>query len=155
MSNSFVQLFETPVFWAPLCAWVTAQFTKMLVSCWRTHRLDFSYLVSLGGMPSAHSASVSALATVVGLREGFGSSLFVVALGFAMVVMFDAATVRRAAGMQARLLNEIIDEMFKEHRFSERKLGELLGHTRVEVLMGLLVGILMALLVESIAVFMT
>jgi acid phosphatase family membrane protein YuiD len=63
--------------------------------------------------------------------------------------MFDASTVRRAAGLQARLLNEIIDELFKEHHFSERKLAELLGHTRIEVLMGAIIGILAAMLVVS------
>ena len=75
-----------------------------------------------------------------------------VALAFAIVVMFDAATVRRAAGVQARLLNEIVDELFKEHHLSERKLAELLGHTRLEVFMGMVTGILVAMLVHSIPV---
>lgn len=107
------------------------------------------YLVSTGGMPSAHSALVMGLSTTVGLVEGFGSAVYGVALGFAVVVMFDASTVRRAAGMQARIINEMIKEMFKDHHFSENKLKELLGHTRFEVFMGMVVGILTGMLVYT------
>ena len=81
---------------------------------------------------------------------GLASPLFALALAFAMVTMFDAATVRRAAGHQARLLNEIVDELFKEHHLSERKLAELLGHTRIEVFMGLVIGVLAALLIAAL-----
>ena len=72
-------------------------------------------------------------------------------LAFALITMFDASTVRRAAGLQAGLLNEMVDELFKEHRFSERKLAELLGHTRLEVFVGMVLGILIALLVNAAA----
>jgi len=123
----------------------------MLCGYYRTQRVDFSYLASTGGMPSAHAATVSGLATSVGLSVGFGIPLFVIALVFAAIAMFDASTVRRAAGLQARLLNEIIDEVFKEHRFSERKLVELLGHTRLEVFLGMIMGVLVALIVNSVA----
>jgi acid phosphatase family membrane protein YuiD len=99
-------------------------------------------------MPSAHTAMVSALATSVGLREGFRSSVFALALAFAAVVMFDAQSVRRAAGQQARLLNQIVEELFKTHHLSETKLAELLGHTRVEVFVGMLMGVGVALLVH-------
>jgi acid phosphatase family membrane protein YuiD len=75
-----------------------------------------------------------------------------VALVVASITMFDASTVRRAAGLQARLLNEMLDELFKEHHLSERKLKELLGHTRLEVLMGAIVGILTAMIVVSYSV---
>lgn len=129
-----------------------AQFTKMLCGFYSSRRLDFSYLVSIGGMPSAHSAMASGLATSVGLNSGFDTPFFATTLAFALLVMFDASTVRRAAGLQARLLNEIIDELFKEHRFSERKLAELLGHTRLEVFLGIIMGILVALIVNAIAV---
>jgi len=149
-STSLVDLFRTPLFWSPFCSWMTAQFTKMLCGYYRTRRLDFRYLASTGGMPSAHSAMVMGLAAAVGLAAGFDSAAFVISLGFAIVVMFDASTVRRAAGLQARLLNEIVDELFKEHHLSERKLAELLGHTRLEVFMGMILGILMAMLVTSV-----
>ena len=152
MTNSVLAVFKTSCFWAAFCAWFTAQCTKMLVGFWRTHRLDFSYVVSTGGMPSAHSATVAGLATALGITQGFNAPIFVMGLAFAVLTMFDASTVRRAAGMQARLLNEIIDELFKTHRFSERKLKELLGHTRLEVFMGMIIGILVAVIVTSLAV---
>jgi len=149
--SSIADLFKNPSFWSAFFAWTTAQLTKMLCGFSKTHRLDFSYLVSTGGMPSAHSATVTGLATSVGLNAGFGTPLFAAAMLFAFVVMFDASTVRRSAGLQARLLNEIIDELFKEHHFSERKLAELLGHTRLEVFMGMILGVEVALLVNAIA----
>lgn len=121
----------------------------MVIGFCRTRRLDFSYLVSTGGMPSAHSAMVSGLALAIGLRTGFESPVFALALAFALVVMFDASTVRRAAGLQARLLNQILEELFKHHHLSEKKLAELLGHTRLEVFMGMVIGILVGLLVHA------
>lgn len=92
------------------------------------------------------------LATSVGLNIGFDTPFFATTLAFALVVMFDASTVRRAAGLQARLLNEIVEELFKEHRFSEQKLVELLGHTRLELFLGMTIGILVALIVNAVAV---
>lgn len=136
-------------FWAAFFSWSIAQVTKLLIELQQTRRINFGCLVRNGGMPSAHSAMVGGLATSVGIQAGFGSPLFALACAFAGVVMFDASTVRRAAGLQAQLLNEMIDAAFKEHRFAERKLVELLGHTRLEVLMGVTVGILTALWVES------
>lgn len=140
-------------FVAAVSAWLVAQATKMLCGFSQTRRLDFRYLVSTGGMPSAHSASVAGLSTAIGLTEGLNSSIFALSIGFALIVMFDASTVRRATGLQASLLNEIIDELFKEHHLSERKLKELLGHTRFEVFMGVLMGILVALFVASWSVW--
>lgn len=144
-------MFRSPCFWSAFCAWMVAQITKMICGFIETRRLDFRYLASTGGMPSAHSSMVAGLATAVGITQGFDTPLFVLALGFAMVVMFDASTVRRAAGLQARLLNDILDELFKEHHLSEQKLVELLGHTRLEVFMGLIMGILVAMIVSSIS----
>lgn len=152
METRFVDLFSNPVFWAAFWGWTIAQFTKMLCGFYKTHRLDFGYLVSTGGMPSAHSAFSTALATSIGITAGFGSILFILGLSFALLTMFDASTVRRATGLQARLLNEMIDELFKEHHFSERKLKELLGHTRLEVLLGALIGILSAMIVVSASI---
>jgi acid phosphatase family membrane protein YuiD len=130
-----------PSFWAALLGWLIAQTIKMGCSLLETKRLDFSYMVSTGGMPSAHSAMASALAVSLGLCEGFDSSIFALGCAFAIVVMFDAQSVRAAAGEQARLLNQIVDELLHEHHLSETKLKELLGHTRVEVLMGMLTGV--------------
>ncbi len=130
-----------PSFWAALFGWIVAQTIKMIYSLSKTRRLDFSYMVSTGGMPSAHSSMAAALATSLGLCQGFGSAFFSFGCAFAIVVMFDAQSVRKAAGEQAQLLNQIVDELLHEHHLSENKLKELLGHTRLEVFVGMLTGI--------------
>lgn len=150
MSTSGGNFFSHPAFLAGAASWLAASLTKMVINLVRSGKVDFQYLASLGGMPSAHSAMACGLATAVGYQEGFGSTLFVVTLAFAVVVMFDASTVRRATGQQARLLNQIVDELFKEHHLSEQKLRELLGHTRLEVFVGMLVGIAVASLLRLV-----
>ncbi|MCX8108033.1 MAG: divergent PAP2 family protein [Verrucomicrobiae bacterium] len=140
-----------PHIWAVAMAWLVAQLTKMLCAFAATGKIRPGYLIATGGMPSAHSATVAGLATSIGLLEGTSSPLFAVAFVVAGLAMFDASTVRRATGLQARLLNEIIDELFKEHRLSEHKLAELLGHTRLEVVMGMTIGILVGMIVTSVA----
>lgn len=127
-----------------------AQFIKMTFFFVRTRKINFAYLVSTGGMPSAHSAMAAALATSVALRVGMADPLFAIALAFALVVMFDAQSVRRAAGLQARILNQIIDELFKTRRVTEGRLVELLGHTRLEVFLGMLLGVFVAMFVHSV-----
>lgn len=133
-----------PSFWAALIGWTLAQTMKMISCVIESRRLDFSYLVSTGGMPSAHSAMACSLATSLGLCEGTDSAIFALGCAFAIVVMFDAQSVRAAAGEQARLLNQIVDELLHEHHLSENKLKELLGHTRLEVFMGMITGIVTA-----------
>lgn len=91
--------------WSALAGWVIAQSIKMFTSLLRDHKLDFRYLVSTGGMPSAHSSLVSALTASVGITAGFETPLFAATLTFAAIVMFDAQSVRRAAGAQASILN--------------------------------------------------
>ena len=147
-ANGNISLFfQTPWFWAAISGWMLAQLCKLTAALIQTRRLDFSYLVSTGGMPSAHTAMVSALATAVSLTTGFGSVHTILAWCFAGVTMFDAAGVRNAAGAQARILNQIVDELFQEHRLSEKRLKELLGHTRFEVFIGLIIGILTGIIV--------
>lgn len=148
MESAWTQLAHNSSIWSGLLAWATAQAIKMTIAWRKTHEFDFRYFISTGGMPSAHSAAVCALATSVGLRTGWGTPVFAVALAFAVIVMFDAQSVRRAAGQQARLLNQIVGELFKEHHLSTHKLAELLGHTRLEVFFGLLLGVAIALAVE-------
>ena len=134
-----------PSAWAALIGWLVAQTAKMINCLIESRKLDFSYMVSTGGMPSAHSAMASSLATSLGLCEGFDSAIFALGLAFAIVVMFDAQSVRKAAGEQAKLLNQIVDELLHEHHLSENKLKELLGHTRLEVFMGCLTGVFTAI----------
>ena len=136
--------FTTPWFWSSFIGWTLAQVIKMTVGFIKTGQIDFRYLLSTGGMPSAHSAMVCGLATSIGLTEGFDSPIAMLAAGFAAITMFDAASVRRAAGHQARVLNLMIQELFKQHKLRQTHLKELLGHTRKEVFAGMLVGILVA-----------
>lgn len=143
----FWKVFMSPLFWCGLGGWVVASFIKMIIAAFKTHRFDFVYLVSTGGMPSSHSASICALATGIGFTCGFDAPLFVMALGFAVVTMFDAATVRRAAGEHAKVLNAIVRDI-KELKFKPRKrFKELLGHSRTEVLWGMVTGIVWAVVV--------
>jgi hypothetical protein len=110
-----------------------------------TGRWNLRRFVETGGMPSSHSASVAALSTAVGLQEGFGSALFGVTLYFSLIVMYDAAGLRRAAGKQAAVLNRLIESHFKSPQDDTQRLMELLGHTPFEVLVGGLLGVLTAL----------
>jgi len=91
-------------------------------------------------MPSSHSAFVSSLAVAVGISSGFDSTIFALALGFAIIVMYDASGIRHAAGKQAAVLNKIVDELFHGGRIREDRLRELLGHTPVEVFAGAALG---------------
>ena len=126
-------------------AWLVAQTLKVVIYLLMERRLDLWRLVSMGGMPSSHSALVSALATGVGVADGVRSSSFALAVVFASVVMYDAAGIRQAVSAQARILNRLLDEYFKHQRLDEVRLRELLGHTRVEVFVGALLGIVTAL----------
>ncbi len=150
VENSWNAFFGNPSLWSPLIAWLTAQIIKVVLNYRAEKRINFRYLSSLGGMPSAHSATVSALATSVGINSGVSSQVFASTFVVAVIVMFDASTVRRAAGLQAGLLNDIVEEMFKKHRFSERKMVELLGHTRTEVFAGLFLGVAMAFILNEL-----
>jgi hypothetical protein len=149
MTSDF-QWYANISIWCGLSAWLIAQFIKMVHSYRTTHKLDFGVLVSTGGMPSAHSAAVSALAASVGMRVGFSSALFATTLAFALIVMFDAQSVRQAAGHQARILNQMVEELFQEHHLSQEKLAELLGHTRTEVFGGMVTGIATSLTLHAL-----
>lgn len=94
-------------------------------------------------MPSSHSAFVTSLGTAIGLTEGFHSTLFALSAAFALIVMYDASGVRRAAGKQAKVLNTIIEDLRMRELHPER-LRELLGHTPFEVLIGAILGIVIA-----------
>lgn len=135
---------------AAVASWVAAQFIKLLAFVIRERRFDYGFLFRLGGMPSSHTASAAACATSVGLRTGFGSPVFAVALGMLALIMIDAQSVRRAAGAQARLLNQMAEDFYRNHKFSPEKLVEFLGHTRLEVLMGALLGLAIALLTHGL-----
>ena len=129
--------------WAiALTAGFLAQFSKFLAHLLIHRKLNFTRLVATGGMPSAHSASVAALTTAVAFREGIGSTLFAVTLYFSLVIMYDAAGLRRAASMQARVLNRILEDHYAHESHIPERLSELLGHTPFEVFVGAALGVL-------------
>ena len=128
---------------ATFLSWSVVQGLKVLLYLITQGKLDLRYLVSAGGMPSSHSAFAASLATGVAIQEGLRSPLFAMAAAFAVVVMFDAQGVRRATSAQARILNQIIDELFQGHPISEEHLRELIGHTPVEVFVGAALGIVL------------
>lgn len=121
---------------------IIAQVIKFLVHLIVHKKIDFKLFTTTGGMPSSHSAGVVALATSVGIIGGYDSLFFAIAAVNALVVMYDAAGIRRASGKMAACLNRIMDD-FYEHRVSSvgTKLKELLGHTPVEVFAGAILGI--------------
>jgi acid phosphatase family membrane protein YuiD len=126
-------------------AWALAQVSKPIIFLVRGHRFNLRYLVTAGGMPSSHSAVVCALATGVGIESGLNSTLFAFGAIFAAVVMYDAAGVRRAVSVQARILNRMLTEMLEAQHFSEERMYELIGHTPLEVFVGALLGTLTAI----------
>ncbi len=126
-------------------AWGLAQFSKLLLVLLREREFQISYMTSAGGMPSSHSAVVVALATRIGMEEGVASTAFAIAFVFAGVVLYDAAGIRRAVSVQARILNRMLEEVIEYQRFNEKRLLELLGHTPFEVFVGSLLGLLVAL----------
>jgi len=126
-------------------ALVTVQIMKFALTLIVRRRVDFRRLTGTGGMPSSHAASVAALATTVGLQEGFDSPIFGVAAFFSLIVMYDAAGIRQAAGRQARVLNRMIDDLKAHHVIGGERLIELLGHTPLEVMAGTAYGVALAL----------
>ena len=139
------EILRNDVLLVSVVAWLLAQLSKLLIVLLRERRVQLGYLASAGGMPSSHSALVSAMATRVGMDFGVQSGLFAVAAIFAAVVLYDAAGVRRAVSHQARILNRMLEEVIEYQRLNEKRLLELLGHTPFEVFVGLLLGLITAL----------
>lgn len=132
---------------AAFLAAIIAQSTKVLTYIIQHKSINFKIFTTTGGMPSSHSAFVIGMATTTGLIDGFNSTTFALAVGFALVVMYDAAGLRRAAGRMAATLNKIVDHVYNVP--TSEKLKELLGHTPVEVLVGALLGMASGLFVHK------
>lgn len=130
-----------------LLGWFIAQFIKVILTLIKDKKIDFRRFIGAGGFPSSHAAFVTSLATAVGLTNGFNGSEFAISVVLALVVMYDAAGVRRAAGQQARILNKIVEEWeHKDLTQTDKRLKELLGHTPKEVFAGAILGIVIALI---------
>lgn len=131
-------------------AWFLAQVFKIPLEYMRSKKWEWVLLLRAGGMPSSHSAFISATAHGIGLFVGWDSPLFALAVGMAIIVIYDATGVRREAGRHAELINTIIRDMREGHLPSietQEKLKEVLGHTPLEAIMGTLLGIVIAQLV--------
>lgn len=130
-----------------IAAWFTAQLLKVIFTLIKNKRFDVRRFIGSGGMPSSHSSFVTSLATAIGLTNGFESGEFAICVVLSMIVMYDAAGVRRAAGQQARILNKLIEQWEKsDFSDTDKRLKELLGHTPKEVFAGAFLGIAIALL---------
>ncbi|MBI2864624.1 MAG: divergent PAP2 family protein [Chloroflexi bacterium] len=137
-------LFSNRVLVLPVVAWLSSQVIKIIIGLAVERRLDLRLALYPGGMPSSHSAIVTSLAVAVGRVDGFSGPLFAAAAVFAAVVMYDAAGVRRAVGIQAGVLNRMLDEYFENHNFAEKRLRELVGHTPFQVFVGAAWGFVVA-----------
>lgn len=134
-------LLFNPVLLSALVAWLLAQVLKVVIELIATKRINWGLLFQAGGMPSSHSAMVSATALSAGLVYGFESAVFSVAAVLAMIVIYDATGVRRESGRQAVLINSIIEELSKGKIPPQEKLKEMLGHTPGEAFLGTLLGL--------------
>lgn len=120
----------------PIACGLLAQVSKVVSFYVKERKINLMRMTEPGGMPSSHSAATVALCTVIGFESGIDSMVFAVVFLLSLVIMYEAAGVRRAAGEQAEVLNKIVDEFFHDRRVSEGRLKQLLGHTPFEVLAG-------------------
>ncbi|KAG9446656.1 hypothetical protein H6P81_012784 [Aristolochia fimbriata] len=145
MPTSSSSIFQNFPLFAALAAFLIAQSMKLFISWYKERRWDAKQLIASGGMPSSHSATVTALAAAIGFTDGFGGSEFAIAMILACVVMYDSSGVRLHAGRQAEVLNQIVFELPAEHPLADtRPLRELLGHTPPQVVAGGILGFLIA-----------
>jgi hypothetical protein len=142
----FCDLVNNTVLVAGVLAWFIGQFLKFPLEYILNKQWKWGVLISAGGMPSSHSALVTAVSLSIGLQEGFSSPLFALAAALAMIVVYDATGVRRQAGIHAQRINALMKTFLESHQVPEKELKEVLGHTPVEVIAGVLLGILISLL---------
>jgi len=144
MNRIITELLQNRVLIAAVAAWVVGQFLKIPLEYILNKRWNWGIIFSAGGLPSSHSALVTAVVLTIGFQEGFNSSVFALAAAIAMIVIYDAAGVRRQAGIHAERINEIMKNFIESRRFPEEDLKEMLGHTPFEVIAGVLLGVLIS-----------
>jgi uncharacterized protein len=137
-------IFQNHVLLTGLAGWILAQALKIPIDLFQSRRWNWALFFAAGGMPSSHSALMTSTAMAVGLHNGFDNPLFGVATAVAMVVVYDATGIRRQAGMQAQKINILVEELLKGHPISQEHLREVLGHTPLEALGGVLLGLVVA-----------
>ena len=137
-------IFRNKIILIAFIAWILNQSLKMIVFYITEKKWDIRRFTGAGGMPSTHSALSMCVAITIGIKEGWETPLFALAIVIAFIIMADAAGVRRETGEQAKVLNKIILEFFKEIKLKDKRLKELVGHTPFEVIVGAFMGIVMA-----------
>lgn len=137
-------IFQNKVLIVALIAWGLAQVIKIPLDYLRTRRWNWALLLTTGGMPSSHSSLMTATTQAIGLYYGFDNPLFALGVAITMIVTYDAAGVRRQAGIHAQRINVIFEELLKHHRLNEKELREMIGHTPLEVTGGILFGVIVA-----------
>ena len=142
----FNDLFSNSVLMTAIAAWVIGQLLKLPGYYILHHKWNWGMIFSPGGLPSSHSALITATALSIGLYHGFSTPLFGLAVAIALIVIYDSTGVRRQAGLHARVINEIMEEIFAGRPIPEKQLREVLGHTPVEAIAGVLLGIIIALI---------
>lgn len=146
MENTFIMFITNKYIYVPIILWTCIQTFKVIYDLYTTKKFNFKRILGAGGMPSSHSAVVTSIATLIGKYQGVDSAIFGLALMFAFVVMYDACGVRRAAGKQAKVLNEIVNTPGLTGVEIQGKLQEALGHTPVQVFVGAAIGIIAGLI---------
>jgi len=144
--DTFGQILSNKMIIGPAAAWLAAQVLKTLIDALRHRKISLRLLVATGGMPSAHSALVCGLATVAAKTEGFDSAVFGISAALALIVMYDAAGVRQAVDKQSEILTHLLTHIPKTYEDFDRFLEGLVGHTRVQVVAGGILGIFVAML---------
>ena len=139
-------IFQNHSLLTALAAWLLAQILKPPVEYLRRGSWNWGYLLSAGGMPSSHSSLMVGATVGIGLHEGFNTSIFAIAIAMTMIVIYDAAGVRREAGRHAEKINILINELLNGHPISDRSLREVLGHTPMEVTGGVFLGLVVGIL---------
>lgn len=138
---------ENRVLVAALLAWSLAQLIKPPIEYARSRSWDWSLLLRAGGMPSSHSALITASAHAIGLTAGYDSAVFALAAALALIVIYDATGIRRQAGRQAVVINQLVRDLLDGHPLRQVRLREVLGHSPAEAVTGVLLGLLIAQLV--------
>ena len=137
-------LFQNKVLIAGLIAWLMAQIIKMPLNYFYTRKWNWALLLTTGGMPSSHSALMTGTVFAIGLYYGFDNPVFALGVAITMIVTYDAGGVRRQAGIHAQRINVLFGELLSGHPVSEKDLREVLGHTPLEVMGGILLGLIVA-----------
>ena len=141
---NFLAIFHNKVLIACVSAWALAQIIKLPIEYFRSGVWKWDLILLSGGMPSSHAALITSTALAAGLYEGFDSTYFGIAIAMAFVVIYDAVGVRRQSGIHAQRINVLFDELMHKHTLNQNDLREVLGHTPLEVIGGILLGLIVA-----------